>query len=466
MLSLKYIYTLLFSLGIFFIPFNEFDGLSFLGEYKDEAATYFFLFGFLFVVLETIVQKKFYFPYKHPLIIVLVVFTIWTFITFLVNYDTIKFNFYKQTSGISRYIRQTISFVIAAYCFSILFWNVINKLSITQAVLKIRKILLYSFSFVAFYAFIEIGIVYFGAGFLKPILNVFEYFPFINNHLHNGERIGISSVTFEIPALGNYLIFVAPWMLSYILTERGFLKYIPSLLVIILMLFSNARAAFVVILIQLFSFVLLLWYDKRFRSTVTITAKLLVIGLVALITFKPDMIFNTFSTKIDSISFSKNLTQSISNKSRFGMQVASLQVFKENPVYGVGFGQGAYHMVNHYPYWSTAHNWEFKYKYKNQSDKSFPPQFNIYTRLLAEVGFIGFLLFLILTSAPIFYALQFWKKADYRDKYIGVILVLSFLGFAINWLQLDFFKQYGFWLSLALLLKITSFFQHKEQNND
>src|SRR5690606_16346944 len=108
----------------------------------------------------------------------------------------------------------------------------------------------------------------------------------------------------------------------------------------------------------------------------------------------------------------------------------------------------------------------FNYKYKNQAVKSFPPQINIYTRFLPEVRIIGVFLFSRLTSAPILYPLQFWKQADHSDEYIGVILVLSFLGFAINWLQLDFFKQYGFWLSLAVLLKTTSFFQHKEQNND
>lgn len=452
-MSLRTIYTLLFLLGVFFIPFNEFEGLSFLGEYKDEAATYFFLTGFVFVICESLVSKKIQFPYKNPLIVLLLIFIAWTFITVLLNIDTIKVNFYKQTTGISRYIRQTISLLISAICFTVLYWNVVNKYSLQQIVLKIRRVIFYSFSFVTFYAVFEIGIVYFGMGFLKPVLGLFEFLPFINNHLHIYDRIGISSVTFEIPALGNFLIFVAPWMFSYIITEKGFVKYVPSLIVLVLMLFSNARAAFIVIFFQLFCFVVLLWYDERFKSKVMFGLKGFATIMVIVILFKSETIYNTVYEKIDTINFSKNLTQSISNKSRFGMQYAAIEVFKENPIYGVGFGQGTYHMVKHYPYWSTAKNWEFYLYYKNQQDKSFPPQFNIYTRLLAETGVVGALLFCGLMFLSFCYALVFWKKAAVPDKYIGVILLLSIIGYSINWLQSDFFRHYGFWLALVLIIK-------------
>lgn len=453
MITLKQIYTLLFLLGIFFIPFNEFDGLSFLGEYKDEAASYFFLLGFAIAVVENLLAKKIYFPYKHPLIVLLILFIVWTFASTMLNYETVSTNFYKQTSGINRYIRQTISLMISAGCFTFLFWNVIKDLDIVKSIKLIRKVILYSFVFVSVYAFIEIAIVFFGMGFLRPVLGAFEFFPFVNNSLHTGHRVGISSVTYEIPALGNYLIFVTPWMLSYIFTEKKVMRFVPITVILILTFFSDARAALIVISMQLFLFLLVLLHDERFRLQTINILKIGAVAVFAILMIKGSAIINTAEEKLDRINFSKNLTQSISNKSRFGMQHAALEVFKENPVCGVGFGQGAYHMVPHYPYWATANNWEFKYLYKNQQLKSFPPQFNIYTRLLSEVGLVGSLLFLGLVAASILYALMYWVKINYTHKYIGSILFLSLIGIVVNWLQIDTFRQYGFWLSLILLIK-------------
>ena len=453
MITLKQIYTLLFLLGIFFIPFNEFDGLSFLGEYKDEAASYFFLLGFAIAVVENLLAKKIHFPYKHPLIVLLILFIVWTFVSTMLNYETVSTNFYKQTSGINRYIRQTISLMISAGCFTFLFWNVIKDLDIVKSIKLIRKVILYSFVFVSVYAFIEIAIVFFGMGFLRPVLGAFEFFPFVNNSLHTGHRVGISSVTYEIPALGNYLIFVTPWMLSYIFTEKKVMRFVPITVILILTFFSDARAALIVISMQLFLFLLVLLHDERFRLQTINILKIGAVAVFAILMIKGSAIINTAEEKLDRINFSKNLTQSISNKSRFGMQHAALEVFKENPVCGVGFGQGAYHMVPHYPYWATANNWEYSYMYKNQQYKSFPPQFNIYTRLLSEVGLVGSLLFLGLVAASILYALMYWVKINYTHKYIGSILFLSLVGIVVNWLQIDTFRQYGFWLSLILLIK-------------
>lgn len=463
MITLKQIYTLLFLLGMFFIPFNEFDGLSFLGEYKDEAASYFFLLGFGVVCVENVLAKKIWFPYKNPLIVLLTAFIFWTFLSTVLNYDTVSHNFYKQTSGVSRYIRQTISLLISAGCFSFLFWNVIKDMELTKSIRKIRKILLYSFVFVAVYGFIEIAIVYLGMGFLRPVLNLFDIFPFVNTKLHASGRIGISSVTYEIPALGNYLIFVAPWMLSYIFTEKKWIKFAPSLVVVILMLFSNARAAFVVIGLQLICFVLILLHDERYRKITAFGLKTVSALVLALVILKSETIYQAVSERADQLNFSKNLTQNGSNKSRFGMQYAALQVFKENPITGVGFGQGTYHMVPHYPYWATANNYEFKYFYKNQQDKSFPSHYNMYTRLLSETGIIGTFLFLGLVLLCIYYSLIYWKIEKYEIKYVGVILLLSFIGFTVNWFQTDFFRQYGFWLCLVLLIKAVDGFNYKIQ---
>lgn len=464
MITLKNLYTVLFFLGIFFIPFNEFEGLSFLGEYKNEAATYFFLIGFLFVIVEAIVKGKISIPYKNSLATVLILFIIWTGISTLINYETVSENYFKHTSGFSRYIRQTISLLISAIMFTILFWNVIRNYSITRAFLLIRKAFLYGLIFVSIYGFIEIGIVYFGIGFLTPILKSFDFFPFVNTALANGTRI--SSVSYEVPALGNYLITIAPWMFSYIITEKKLYRFIPSLLVLILMFFSDSRTALICISIQTAIFVLILLHDIRFRRT---TSALLKIGaglFAILLIIKSESLIETFKERVDRINFSKNLNQDVSNKSRFGMQYASMQVFKEHPIVGVGLGQDTYHKMYHYPYWAVNKNWEFKVLYKNQRIKSFPSAYNLYTRLLSELGIVGVALLIMLIFLCIYYSVLYWKFAEDKNKFMGVILILSFIGLSINWMQTDFFRQYGIWLCLVLLIQIRLTYQKKSISNE
>ena len=136
------------------------------------------------------------------------------------------------------------------------------------------------------------------------------------------------------------------------------------------------------------------------------------------------------------------------------MQYAALQVFSENPITGVGFGQQAYHNRTHYPSWATRNNYEFELYYKNKKEKAFPPGYNLYTRLLAETGLIGITLFLMLLYFSLNEIRLLMKKAKEEEKTILMIVSISLLGLYINWFQIDTFRIYGIWLCLAILIRI------------
>lgn len=452
MLTLNKIYSTLFLLGVFFIPFNEFEGLSFLGEYKNEAATYFFLSAFVLIVCENILEKKLYFPYKNWLIVILGTFILWTIISSAINIETILVSYYKQTSGLSRYIRQTISLLISAVIFTYVFWNVIRNYTLEEIIRKIRKVFLWSLVFVFVYGCIEILIVFFGKSYLLPVLKLFDYFPFVTTEI-NVYRVGISSVTYEIPSLGNYLITIAGFMFSYMITSKKITRFLPTLMVMILMIFSDSRTALVLITVQLLLFFFILLHHNEYRENIKAFSKFSAIFIVLFLIINSNKTFTKVEERLDRLNFSKNLTTDVSNKSRFGMQIASIQVFKDNPIVGVGLGQDTYHKIKYYPYWATQKNYEFPYYYKNQRDPSFPTAYNLYTRLLSELGIIGVFILLVFIVLCMYWSVYLWKYSINTEKFIPIILIVSFVGLAINWMQTDFFRQYGFWLCLMLLIK-------------
>jgi len=450
-LSIKHSYKFLFLLGVFFLPFNSYEGISFLGEYKRDAAIIFFLLSSFLFFIDSLYKGKIKFPQKSLFIQFLILFIGWIFISVIFNSVSIYQNYIKETSGFSRFIRQLISLFIALTLF-ITSYNIIISYSVKSMFLAIRRASLYSFGVVVFYGLIETLIVYFNVLQLKPFILLFDYLPFIDVYL-DFKGVRISSVTYEPPFLAIYLITIAGWMFSYIITSKGMKKYIPTLLVFMLTFFSGSRTALIVVLVQFVIFIAVIFtVSVRLRKVINRLIILSSCLLIMLFIFNGKKISQAIETKIESLNFKENLTTNISNKSRLGIQYTSLLIFSENPIFGVGFGQQAYHARNRYPEWATTNNYEFKLFYLNDKIKSFPPGYNMYTRLLAETGIIGFGIFTTLLLLILYQSTISIKRRFYNEKTISIVLFVSFIGFIINWLQFDSFRMYGFWICLSLLI--------------
>jgi O-antigen ligase len=294
---------------------------------------------------------------------------------------------------------------------------------------------------------------FFGIGSLTHVLRLFNYFPFTEVNYHIEGRI--SSFCFEPPFLAIYLTTIAGWMFSYILTEKGVLKFVPTICVVLLTYFSGSRTGLLVVFFQVFIFGIMLYRDQRYKKYIrtSITAFIAVASLLMII--NGEKIFKSVSEKVESLDFSSNMKTNVSNKSRFGLQYASIQVFKEHPIIGVGFGQQKNISRLHYPFWATNNNWEFKEMYKNKNDLSFPPGYNLYTRLLAETGLVGTLLFLALIYLSVKIARQTMRNSVGDKRILAMIVYISLIGLYINWLQIDAFRIYGVWLSLAILIRFS-----------
>ena len=372
---------------------------------------------------------------------------VWAAVTTALNFETVIVNYFKQTSGVIRFLRQYFSLILAAFILPITFYNSFLNIDSKRIIYLIRKAIYYSFVIVIVYAIIEVLVVKFNLiNLKKPVLNLFDYFPFVEAKTDLRLK-RISSVTFEPPALGTYLITIFAWMCSYIITSKSYFRFLPALLVIVLAFISGSRAAFFIIVVQAFIFVFAIsqsfQYNKIFSKIVLTSAIAITIGFLA---FAPK-ILNYVDNEIQSFKLNDN-DHSLSNKSRFGIQYAMYKVFLDNPVTGTGYGQQAFDARSKYPSWAKRNNWEFRLKYLNQNNKRFPPGYNLYLRLAAETGALGLLSFLLFMC---FISIWCYNNLFKQKNLLAIIVFVSMAGFMLNWLKMDTFRIYGFWICLALI---------------
>ena len=429
--------------GIFFLPFNSWNGISVLGEYYRDSCVLFFLLAFFILLF----KKKIKLPLHSPIFYSLIVFLVWAAVTTALNFETVIVNYFKQTSGVIRFLRQYFSLILAAFILPITFYNSFLNIDSKRIIYLIRKAIYYSFVIVIVYAIIEVLVVKFNLiNLKKPVLNLFDYFPFVEAKTDLRLK-RISSVTFEPPALGTYLITIFAWMCSYIITSKSYFRFLPALLVIVLAFISGSRAAFFIIVVQAFIFVFAIsqsfQYNKIFSKIVLTSAAAITIGFLA---FAPK-ILNYVDNEIQSFKLNDN-DHSLSNKSRFGIQYAMYKVFLDNPVTGTGYGQQAFDARSKYPSWAKRNNWEFRLKYLNQNNKRFPPGYNLYLRLAAETGALGLLSFLLFMC---FISIWCYNNLFKQKNLLAIIVFVSMAGFMLNWLKMDTFRIYGFWICLALI---------------
>ena len=445
---------LLVLIGLFFIPFNSWEGLPFLGEYARESATLFFLLAGTFVILKLLIIQKINLPYKHPIFLSLCILVLWFVVATILNTNAISDYYFKDTSGFKRFILQFISLSIALFFF-ITFYNAFRTEGIWTIFKYIRKTFLISFIIVSIYSILEILILKFGFRFLTQTLYLFDYFPFTESWL-DYKNYRISSVTSEPPALATYLFTIAPWMLSYILTHKNLLKYLPAILVFVLTFFSGSRAGIFIIVVQYALFFIALINFSKWQKYVVRTILFTVLGGGILLLLNGKVITNYIVEKATSFALDDE-DHSYSNRSRLGIVFANFQVFKHNPISGVGLGQQAFLAVDFYPAWAVKDNYEFEEKYLNPEVKNFPPGYNLYVRILAESGIIGFILFLGLIVITLYFCIIPILKKD-KNALLYIICLISIIGMTLNWLKMDTFRVFTFWFTLAFLIMLT---QHK-----
>ena len=429
------------------MPFNSWDGIPFLGEYYRDSCVLFFIAAFLILLF----KKKIKLPFHSPIFYILVIFFLWALLSTALNTETVSQYYFKQTSGTTRFIRQFLSLIIAAFILPITFYNCFLNFETEKLLYKIRRVIYYSFIIVIIYSIVEVLIVKFNLQFLKkPVLNLFDYFPFVD--AKTDLRLGrISSVTFEPPALGTYLITIFSWMCSYIITSKSYYKYIPSIAVILLAFISGSRAAFFIILIQAIIFIAVISQSQQYSKLFTKIIVALSITISTGLIISAPKIISYLDNEIQSFKLD-NADHSLSNKSRFGIQYAMYEVFLENPIIGVGYGQQAFESRSKYPSWAKRNNWEFRLKYLNQNNKRFPPGYNLYLRLASEVGIVGVGIFLLFISYILIWC---YNNINSKNNLLGIIIFISIVGFLLNWLKMDTFRIYGFWICLALIFTST-----------
>ena len=430
-------------LGIFFIPFNSWSGIGFLGEYYRDSCFLFFSFAFVLVLF----KRRINIPVKNLIFQFLILFILWSILATLFNAHNMADYYFKQTSGFSRFINQFGSLIIASIIIPLTFYNGFKWININKTFRLIRRVVLASLIIVLIYSIIEILIVKFNmVNLKKPLLNLFDYFPFTEAKTDMRLR-RISSVTFEPPALGTYLLSIAGWMFSYILTEKKNFKYLPALIVLFLGFMSGSRAAFFAIIIQFIIASIIFLKNKNLtRNLYRVIIGFSTVSILT-ITFFSEPIYNYIKKEIDSFKLDDS-THSLSNKSRFGIQQAMFYVFLENPISGTGYGLQAFESRKKYPTWAKKNNWEFRLKYLNQNDKRFPPGYNMYLRILSETGLVGLLFFGLMLLQVFLWCFNNLKS---ENSTIAFIILISMIGFSLNWLKMDSFRIYFFWLCLALI---------------
>ncbi len=79
----------------------------------------------------------------------------WCFITTLLNLPTVLENYFKQTGGVNRFVRQYFALILSTIVFFILYWNVIKNMAIRDILFKIRRVFFLSLIVASVYGFFE-----------------------------------------------------------------------------------------------------------------------------------------------------------------------------------------------------------------------------------------------------------------------------------------------------------------------
>ena len=447
--------TGLFIASIILIPFDNipyFDKL--LGELSVKASVYPFLIIIPIILFYTVKNKKLYLKFTTE-VKILAVYCFWVCVSIGINSSSILGNSFKGRSGIQKLILQLMVLgflILISYCSNV----IINIKNID--LLKLRKYICLSLIPVGAYGFIE----------LLNILNIIDFSYVISKTSYfiqtyfRGEVYpkGIRTVTGEVSYFGMYCAFILPWIMSYIYTEKTTKKKIIfsliNIYILILIVFSKSRTAYAITFLQIFIYslsILVFKTSKKSKKIVIAMASCVIVmffivNRTVISKVKTDV--NSVSQiSITSLINSLSDKNNMSNVARSGMQRSAVEIGMDNPLIGVGLGQYGFYAQRYLDEKAmTSHEVKI---WASEDNSAWPPVFSLFSRVIAEQGLIGIVLWIAMLAYMVISMLQALRKKE--NDIVGISLLVSFLGVIISWVNADMFSMISFWILLPFIIK-------------
>jgi hypothetical protein len=140
---------------------------------------------------------------------------------------------------------------------------------------------------------------------------------------------------------------------------------------------------------------------------------------------------------------------------RTAQSFGALGAYEQSPVAGVGLGASGFYILNHLPDWGMTTVPEIA-RLLSPDNRLYPNAKNLYVRLLAETGFIGFFIFIAFLFSMLGDAL-FAMQSDQRlIRFLGVAGLFSWLAISVYNLTQDSFATPNIWINFGILAGMTA----------
>jgi O-antigen ligase len=286
----------------------------------------------------------------------------------------------------------------------------------------------------------------------------------------------ISGLAYEPAWLAGQLATIfLPFLFAFILTkfrltQRGWLE--PALLVLTtLVLLATYSRGGLLTTVAAASLTLVLFGRETIRAAWMWFIRsniLLRLGMIAIIIgmFAGALLFlgqrNYFRSLINFEA--ENLSEymvNISAGARGAYSAAAFEVFEDHPIRGVGLGASGFYIYQNLPNWSLTNVPEIARQLSTEN-RLYPNPKNMYARLLAETGLIGFFLFLAFQFHVLGDALSLLKRNEVWARFTATAGVFAWLGITFYNFTQDSLTTPNIWLVSGIMVGLSAISSHKE----
>ena len=176
---------------------------------------------------------------------------------------------------------------------------------------------------------------------------------------------------------------------------------------------------------------------------------LLLTGLTGAVLFlsQKGYITRLFSTQAESVA---DFVIENSAGARAAYTFGALGAYEENPITGVGLGASGFYIYDHLPDWALTTVPEIA-RQLSPDNNLYPNPKNLYVRLLAETGLVGFFVFIAFLFSVLGDSLTALQSKAPFGRYLGIAGVFSWFAIALYNITQDSFATPNLWINFGIL---------------